>query len=122
MIYNLKGGGSLTQRSITEQPLSSVLKYQLSASNSYVLGKPVIIKFTLYNLLDENIWVLTWYTPLEGLKGKIFLVTCNGKEIPYEGRMVKRGNPTQDDYIYIASKGLASTRGRFVKRLQLSNI
>lgn len=112
----------MTQRSITEQPLSSVLKYQLSASNSYVLGKPVIIKFTLYNLLDENIWVLTWYTPLEGLKGKIFLVTCNGKEIPYEGRMVKRGNPTQDDYIYIASKGSASTRGRFVKRLQLSNI
>jgi hypothetical protein len=29
------------------------------------------------------------------------MVTCDGKEIPYEGPMVKRGDPTREDYIHI---------------------
>jgi peptidyl-Lys metalloendopeptidase len=94
---------------IREQSFNPVLKYQLSAQSSYIVGKPIIIKFTLYNLSDANIWLLTWYTPLEGLKGKIFLVTCDGKEIPHEGRMVKRGDPTRDDYIHVVPKGSVST-------------
>ncbi len=98
----------MTTRSIKEQSFNPVLKFQLNANSSYVVGKSVMIRFILYNLSDDNIWILTWYTPLEGLKGKIFLITCDGKEIFYEGRMVKRGDPTRDDYVHIVPKGSVS--------------
>jgi peptidyl-Lys metalloendopeptidase len=81
--------------------LNNMIKYRLSAQNSYVKDNPIIINFTLENLSNENLWVLTWYTPLEGLKGKIFRVICDGTEIPYEGPMVKRGQPKKGDYIHI---------------------
>jgi len=29
----------------------------------------------------------------EGMRGDIFRVNCDGKEIPYEGMMAKRGDP-----------------------------
>lgn len=84
------------------------LKYQLNTNNTYVVGKPITINFTLENLQDENLWVLKWYTPLEGLRGDIFQVKCDGKEIPYEGMMVKRGNPDRDSYIHIVPGGSVS--------------
>jgi peptidyl-Lys metalloendopeptidase len=84
-----------------EVSFSDKMRYQLSANDTYVKGDPVIINFTLMNLSNENLWVLTWYTPLEGLKGKIFRVTCDGKDVPYEGPMLKRGQPNKDDYIQI---------------------
>jgi hypothetical protein len=84
-----------------QMSLKNMIKYRLSALDSYVKNNPIIINFTLENLSNENLWVLTWYTPLEGLKGKIARVICDGKEIPYEGPMVKRGNPEKSDYIHI---------------------
>jgi hypothetical protein len=90
--------------SISGKAVDQILKYQLSADPVYISGKPVRIGFTLQNISDKNLWVLKWYTPLEDIKGKIFQVTCDGKEILYEGRMVKRGDPTKDDYIFLAPK------------------
>lgn len=84
------------------------LKYKLKANNSYIVGTPMTINFTLENLLDENLWVIKWYTPLEGLRGDIFQVKCDGKEIPYEGMMIKRGEPDQDSYIHIVPRGSVS--------------
>src|SRR5436853_7541895 len=77
------------------------LKYYLAAQSTYVLGKPVVIAFSLNNASSNDVWVLKWYTPLEGMKGKIFEVTCDGIQMPYEGRMVKRGNPLREDYVLI---------------------
>ena len=81
--------------------VSGQVRYQLSAHKSYVKDEPIIINFTIENISREKVWVLKWYTPLEGVKGKIFHVLCDGKEIPYEGLMMKRGEPTNDDYIQI---------------------
>jgi hypothetical protein len=89
------------------QPDSDV-RYKLNAQQSYVRDQPIIIEFTLENLSSEDLLVLKWYTPFEGLKGKIFHVSCDGKEIPYEGPMVKRGDPTKNDYLYVASGSSAS--------------
>ena len=84
------------------------LKYQLNANNTYVVGKPITINFTLENLQDENLWILKWYTPLEGMRGEIFQVNCDGKEIPYEGMMAKRGDPDRDSYVHIVPVGSVS--------------
>jgi hypothetical protein len=80
------------------------LRYNLSTSDKHVKGNPIIITFTLENLSNQDLWVLTWYTPLEGIKGEIFKIVCNGEEIPYEGRLVKRGLPTKDNYMSIGSR------------------
>jgi hypothetical protein len=85
----------------TQRKTSSNMKYQLSARDTYIKGNPIMIKFSLQNLSNENLWVLKWYTPFEGLRGKIFLVTCDGKEIPYEGPMSTRSQPKKADYIHI---------------------
>lgn len=76
-----------------------LLRFNLSSKLEYSINEPIIITFTLENLTDQHILVLKWYTPLEGFKGEIFLVTCNGKNVPYEGRLVKRADPLEEDYI-----------------------
>lgn len=91
-----------------DQPQEAVLEYTLEAQAGFAAGQPVNIKFTLGNVSNETLYVLTWYTPLEGLKGKIFKVTRDGVEIPYEGRMVKRGNPVREDYVRIGPGESAS--------------
>lgn len=85
-----------------------VLKYKLSGHSAYVANRPVFITFTLENITNDEVWVLKWYTPLEGLYGKIFTVTCNGMEIPYEGPMMKRGDPEKEDYVHIGPGGAVS--------------
>ena len=85
-----------------------LLQYELQSKQSYRLGEHIIIDFKLENLSDHDLWVLSWYTPLEGLKGRIFDATCDGKPVQYEGIMTKRGNPTREDYIHIPSKGSVS--------------
>ncbi len=87
---------------------TQILRYHLSAQNSYILGKQVVIKFTLENLSGREIWVLKWYTPLEGLKGRILKVFCESKEILYEGRIVKRADPATEDYVRLSPGGSVS--------------
>ena len=74
------------------------LRYHLQAESSYIQGAPVMVGFSVENLSSVDVWILKWYTPLEGIKGKIFEVTCDGVDIPYEGRLMKRGNPEKDEY------------------------
>lgn len=85
------------------------LRYFLYAQSSYVQGGPVIIGFSIENLSSNDLWILKWYTPLEGIKGKIFEVKCDGVDIPYEGRLMKRGQPERDDYVCIYARDSAHT-------------
>lgn len=98
-----------SEKSLADTHQDIVLKFKLEARNSYIIGQPVPLTFTLENVTHKNVHVLIWYTPLEGINGKIFKVTRDGIEIPYEGRMVKRGNPVQQDYIHIKPSGSVSS-------------
>jgi peptidyl-Lys metalloendopeptidase len=79
-----------------------ILRYTLSAAPSYTVGQPIEMTFTLENVSADTLFILTWYTPLEGLKGNIFTVMRDSTEIRYRGRMVKRGQPDQKDYVRLA--------------------
>ena len=94
---------------IRNKDFNAPLEYHLGAKGNYVVGGPVIISFTLENQTDTDLWILIWHTPLEGLRGRIFLVMCDGEEVPYEGRMVKRGDPVRYDYVHIRARGSSST-------------
>jgi len=88
--------------------MGSGLTYQLLTRDQYVRGRPTVITFRIENTGARESWILTWYTPLEGIRGKIFEVVCNGQTLPYEGRMVKRGDPAADDYLHLAPGGSAT--------------
>ncbi len=66
-----------------------------------VADSPAGVRFSLVNKTDAPLWVLRWNTPLEGWKGTLFTVTYDGTEVPYQGPMLKRGDPGQGDYVEI---------------------
>lgn len=86
------------------RPADPAIRFFLEAQERYVIGGPVEIRFTLENLSSGPLYVLKWYTPLEGLKGDIFRVTRDGVEIRYEGMMVKRADPRKEDYVRLGPR------------------
>jgi hypothetical protein len=62
-------------------------------------GEAVPVTFTLTNHSPEKLYVLTWYTPLEGLFGEIFRMARDGQPIAYEGPLVMRGDPLPENYV-----------------------
>ena len=72
------------------------------------LGSPFRLPLSWKYLTHKDLYILTWYTPFEGLNGKIFKVTREGVEVPYEGRMIKRGDPGPKNYLHITPQGSAS--------------
>lgn len=80
------------------QEIEIVLQSRLP---SYGNDTPLIIDFTLTNRSRSPIRVLRWTTPIDGVSGEIFSVTRGSQPIQYIGRLVKRGEPTEADFINI---------------------
>lgn len=66
---------------------------------------PTSVRFELANGSASPLQVLMWNTPLEGWKGTVLRVTRNGEELPYQGPMLKRGDPQSDAYVEIPADG-----------------
>lgn len=65
------------------------------------LGR-VIVRFELMNSSDTHFWVLSWFTPLEGIDSDCLTVRRNGKtKIVYDGPLIKRGAPGTGDYLLV---------------------
>jgi hypothetical protein len=52
----------------------------------------------LINHEPHSLYVLEWYTPLEGIAGEIFWVERDGKPLPYQGILAMRGDPEAENY------------------------
>jgi peptidyl-Lys metalloendopeptidase len=74
------------------------LEGRLVSSDEYQSGGAVRLRFELTNRGDEDLYVLTWYTPLEGLLSDCLRVTRGGERLPYDGPLLKRGEPTAESY------------------------
>jgi hypothetical protein len=72
------------------------------------VGEDINLKFTLTNSSETPIYVLKWYTPLEGIYGEIFRVYYKGRAIQYLGIQASRGAPIADDYVYLEPGGSAT--------------
>jgi peptidyl-Lys metalloendopeptidase len=84
-----------------ESPTPIDLKAVLSVPTTLPDGDSVKLEFTLTNHSGNGMYVLTWFTPLEGLGGEIFCVERDGQPIPYEGPLAARGSPTPDAYVFL---------------------
>jgi hypothetical protein len=80
----------------------SSLQCALSVPASLKAGQPVEVTFRLSNPTAQPLYVLNWHTPLEGLKNNILEVSLAGTELPYQGPMFKRGEPSADNYVTVA--------------------
>ena len=95
-----------TAPAVDPSPLG--LSATLEAPSSLPNGEAVRVTFTLTNHSPETLYVLTWYTPLEGIFGEIFRIERDGQAIPYEGPLVMRGDPLPKDYVQLEAGTSAS--------------
>ncbi|MEJ2748694.1 MAG: hypothetical protein P8183_12435 [Anaerolineae bacterium] len=79
------------------------LEAYLEVQNSIQQGsaEPIIMHFTLENHTQQGLYILKWYTPLEGMGGDIFQVKRDGQLIPYLGPLASRTEPTPESYIFL---------------------
>lgn len=80
------------------------LQCQLRVEEPLRAGGPIILRFSLSRPAghgDKPVYALRWYTPLEGVRGSFLKVEREGVAIPYQGPLVKRGDPSMEDYVEI---------------------
>ena len=88
---------------------NSGLEAVLEIKGEIARGEAVSVKFALNNRRDEEVQVLDWYTPFEGLAGKIFQVTRDGIAVPYHGILAKRSLPEPGNFSTIEPEGSVVT-------------
>ena len=69
----------------------------------------LLVEFTLENTTDAPIAVLTWGTPFDKIGSNMFELSYEGERVPYIGRVAKRGQPIESDYITIESGASLTT-------------
>jgi peptidyl-Lys metalloendopeptidase len=77
------------------------LECRLEAVPPLRAGSPIVFRFHLTNRTAAPIWILAWNTPFEEWRGTILAVRFAGRELPYQGRMTKRGDPAVEEYLEI---------------------
>ena len=92
----------------TVEPSPVGLSATLEAPSTLPDGKAVRLTFTLTNHSAERLYVLKWYTPLEGVFGEIFRVARDGQGIPYGGPLVMRGDPLPENYVLLEPEASVS--------------
>jgi hypothetical protein len=75
------------------------LECRMEAMHPQTAGGPTGVRFQLINRLDKPLSMLRWNTPFEGWRGTILSVSIQGRELSYQGPMVKRGDPIAGDYM-----------------------
>jgi hypothetical protein len=73
----------------------------VSTKQQFKSGDDKTLEFELTNRGDEDVHVLTWYTPLEGLWSDCLAVKRDGQRVPYDGPLAKRGQPSEKDYVLV---------------------
>ena len=101
LVFVAPGSKALTEEETPTRTTKFSLDCTLEMDETYPVGEPVSLRFVLRNQTDRPLYVLTWYTPLEGIAGDIFQVTRDGEELPYQGMLAKRGDPTREEYVAI---------------------
>jgi hypothetical protein len=85
------------QAALAQEPR---LRYELQIEPA-LSPRSISVVFRLFNDGAKAVRVLTWQTPLEGIRGRIFTVRCGGSEVAYRGAMIKRGAPRAEHFVSI---------------------
>lgn len=84
----------------TQMPETDLMA-RIEAPSVLPTGEAVNLTFTLTNNTDTSLYILKWYTPLEGIAGEIFRVERDGQAVPYQGILATRIAPSPEAYILL---------------------
>ncbi|WP_341501474.1 hypothetical protein [Gallaecimonas sp. GXIMD4217] len=79
-----------------------MLKITFSLPDSALPGEPIMLTLAITNTGPVPLSVLCWYTPLEGPLSPFVAVAGPSGPLDYQGPMIKRGQPDDDDYLSLA--------------------
>jgi hypothetical protein len=88
---------------------SQDVKSTPGATSPPAVVEGVELTFTLTNRTEAGLYVLQWYTPLEGFGGEILCIVRDGQPVPHRGPEVERGDPTPNAYVPVEAGASAST-------------
>ncbi len=101
---------------------NGLLSFSLQATKKSTSTSEINVVIT--NNSDEFLKVLKWNTPLEKeLSADVFSISADGKFQSYQGRLVKRGEPEETDYVTFKpheSKSVTVDLSRYYKMEQAS--
>ena len=60
--------------------------------------EPTKVKFIFTNKTEDDLYILKWCTPLEGMKSPFLTIKSGEKEVEYEGVIAKRSSPYKQEY------------------------
>lgn len=84
------------------------LRAHLEIPQSLAVGEPVKLRFFLINDTASRLYVLNWFTPLEGIGGEIFRVKRDSVAVPYQGILASRADPTLESYTMLDAGEMVS--------------
>jgi hypothetical protein len=80
------------------------LVISIRAEQSYRLGEPVVVTVEARNQGSGPLRLLRWGTPFEEeFTGSSLTVERDGEVLPYDGKLVSRGDPGPEDYLTIGA-------------------
>lgn len=102
------GGSNLASGGLNEEYRAAGQDNQPSAQVdlvfnkiSFAYGEDILVKVIISNSGTQEIRILRWLTPIDGIESDIFSLTVNGQTASYTGRLYKRQAPTEADYLTI---------------------
>jgi hypothetical protein len=95
--------GATIEPTETSQPSQTDLQAVLQVPATLPHGSSVELTFTLFNRSETALYVLNWFTPLEGLGGEILRVEREGQAVPYEGPLAYRADPIPEAYVLLGA-------------------
>lgn len=97
------------------------LAAELQTAESLPNGDVVPLRFSLTNQSDRPLYLLKWFTPLEGIGGEIFRVRRDGQLVPYQGILASRGDPTPEAYVFLEAGETVSAEVDLAQAYDFSN-
>jgi hypothetical protein len=109
---------------ILGEPLNKTpLFAEMQIENTIKIGRPLILKFTVYNQGASTQKFCKWHTPFEPLMSKYLEIKDeNGVEMMYRGAMVKRiMPPPESSYIKVSKKDSISATVDLLKAFAITD-
>ena len=96
---------------------------EMQIENTIKIGRPVILKFTVYNPSGSTQQFCKWHTPFEPLMSKYLEIKDeNGVEMMYRGAMAKRiMPPPESSYIKVSKNDSISATVDLLKAFEITN-
>src|SRR5262245_27869807 len=85
------------------QQMRDHFRQSIQMAGTYRRGEPITLRYEIQNISDDEYALLVWETPLEREVFRFVEVRRGDRRVPYDGRLVKRGDPTAESYRTIAA-------------------